>query len=148
MEFIKNEDYKYVRLLGAFYLRLVGKPLDVYQYLEPLFNDYRRCRRRTADGGYVVQNLDSFVEELLTKDFVCDVTLPRIPHRWTLEASGLLQPRRSVLEEGIDELLEQGEVAAAGAAAAGPAAAAPPPGDEIAQANALRASLGLKPLRP
>lgn len=34
VEFIKNEDYKYVRLLGAFYLRLVGKPLDVYQYLE------------------------------------------------------------------------------------------------------------------
>ena len=34
MEFIKNEEYKYVRLLGAFYLRMVGKPLDVYQYLE------------------------------------------------------------------------------------------------------------------
>ena len=34
VEFIKNEEYKYVRLLGAFYLRLVGKPLEVYQYLE------------------------------------------------------------------------------------------------------------------
>jgi hypothetical protein len=34
VEFIKNEDYKYVRLLGAFYLRLVGKPQEVYQYLE------------------------------------------------------------------------------------------------------------------
>ena len=34
VEFIKNEEYKYVRLLGAFYLRMVGKPLDVYQYLE------------------------------------------------------------------------------------------------------------------
>ena len=27
---------------GAFYLRLVGRPLDVYQYLEPLYNDYRK----------------------------------------------------------------------------------------------------------
>lgn len=34
VEFIKNEDNKYVRLLGAFYLRLVGKPLEVYEYLE------------------------------------------------------------------------------------------------------------------
>jgi pre-mRNA-splicing factor 38A len=34
VEFIKNEEHKYVRLLGAFYLRLVGKPLEVYQYLE------------------------------------------------------------------------------------------------------------------
>lgn len=40
-----------MRILGAFYLRLVGKPTDVYQYLEPLYNDYRKLRRQTADGG-------------------------------------------------------------------------------------------------
>ena len=44
VEFIKNEDFKYVRALGAFYMRMVGKPLDVYQYLEPLLNDYRKLR--------------------------------------------------------------------------------------------------------
>lgn len=33
-QFIKNEEFKYVRLLGAFYMRMVGRPLDVYQYLE------------------------------------------------------------------------------------------------------------------
>jgi hypothetical protein len=27
---------------GAFYMRLVGRPLEVYQYLEPLYNDYRK----------------------------------------------------------------------------------------------------------
>ncbi len=27
---------------GAFYLRLVGRPKEVYQYLEPLYNDYRK----------------------------------------------------------------------------------------------------------
>ena len=36
-------------MLGAFYMRLVGKPLDVYQYLEPLYNDYRRVRRRLLE---------------------------------------------------------------------------------------------------
>ena len=41
---------RYVRVLGAFYLRLVGKALDVYQYLEPLYNDYRKLRMKMADG--------------------------------------------------------------------------------------------------
>ena len=44
VELIKNEDFKYVRALGAFYMRMVAKPLDVYQYLEPLLNDYRKLR--------------------------------------------------------------------------------------------------------
>ena len=35
IEFIRNEDFKYLRALGAFYMRLVGKPVDVYNYLEP-----------------------------------------------------------------------------------------------------------------
>ncbi|KAK7292429.1 hypothetical protein RIF29_08208 [Crotalaria pallida] len=50
IEFIKNEDYKYVRILGAFYLRLTGSNIDVYRYLEPLYNDYRNLRRKLADG--------------------------------------------------------------------------------------------------
>ena len=33
VEFIKNEDHKYARLLGAFYLRLVGNSAEVYRYL-------------------------------------------------------------------------------------------------------------------
>ena len=32
-------------------MRLVGRPLDVYQYLEPLYNDYRKVGRR-YDGRY------------------------------------------------------------------------------------------------
>ncbi len=31
-----------VAAAGAFYMRLVGRPLEVYQYLEPLYNDYRK----------------------------------------------------------------------------------------------------------
>ena len=72
VEYIKNEDYKccvntkdeinlqfiflfcrYVRLLGAFYLRLVGKPFDIYQYLEPLYHDYRKCRKRALEGDRI-----------------------------------------------------------------------------------------------
>lgn len=42
---------RYVRVLGAFYLRLVGTPADIYQYLEPLFNDYRKIRTRLTQGA-------------------------------------------------------------------------------------------------
>ncbi len=62
VEFIKNDDYKYVRALGAYYLRLTGKPSDVYQYLEPLYNDNRKLRRRLPDGAYVITHMDEFIE--------------------------------------------------------------------------------------
>ena len=88
VEFIKNEDYKYVRMLGAFYLRLVGKPVEVYQYLEPLYNDYRKVRYQNNDGGYELRHIDQFIEELLTKDYSLDIALPRLPKRWTLESTG------------------------------------------------------------
>lgn len=31
VEYIKNEDYKYVRILGAMYMRLTGSALDCYK---------------------------------------------------------------------------------------------------------------------
>ncbi|EFJ09470.1 hypothetical protein SELMODRAFT_427980 [Selaginella moellendorffii] len=81
VEFIKNQDYKYVRVLGAFYLRLVGKATDVYQYLEPLYNDYRKIRQRSADGSFFLSHVDEFIDQLLTTDYCCDITLPRVPKR-------------------------------------------------------------------
>lgn len=41
---------RYVRVLGAFYLRLTGTDIDVYRYLEPLYNDYRKLRLKSPDG--------------------------------------------------------------------------------------------------
>lgn len=109
VEFIKNEDYKYVRILGGFYLRLVGKPTDVYHYLEPLYNDYRKLRRKNADGSFSLDHVDEFIDELLTKDYSCDIALPRVPKRWTLEGSGTLEPRRSALEDDFEEEEEKEE---------------------------------------
>ena len=71
VEFIKNEEYKYVRALGAFYMRLVGKPVDIFQYLEPLYNDYRKVRVRLREGGYGIVRMDEWIDELLTTDMVC-----------------------------------------------------------------------------
>lgn len=103
VEFIKNEDYKYVRVLGALYLRLTGTDTDVYLYLEPLYNDYRKLRRKLADGRFALTHVDELIDELLTKDYSCDIALPRIKKRYTLESNGALEPRKSALEDDFEE---------------------------------------------
>jgi pre-mRNA-splicing factor 38A len=98
-EFITNTDYKYVRALGCFYLRLIGRPEDIYTRLEPLYNDYRKLRFRETDGKYKLIHVDEFVDELLLQEAVCDTVMPRFTKRQVLEENGTLQPRQSTLEE-------------------------------------------------
>lgn len=45
---------RYVRILGAFYLRLTGTDIDVYRYLEPLYNDYRKLRQKLPEGRKII----------------------------------------------------------------------------------------------
>eukprot|EP00026_Physarum_polycephalum_P009423 Phypoly_transcript_09546.p2 GENE.Phypoly_transcript_09546~~Phypoly_transcript_09546.p2 ORF type:complete len:213 (-),score=52.47 Phypoly_transcript_09546:695-1333(-) len=98
VEFIKNEEYRYVRVLGAFYLRLVGRPMDIYNYLEPLYNDFRRIRVKT-DKGYRITHMDEFIDELLHDDHSCDIALPHLPKRHLMEQTMNLPPRISALED-------------------------------------------------
>jgi pre-mRNA-splicing factor 38A len=42
--------FRYVRALGAFYMRLTGTAPDCYKYLELLYNDYRKMKRKTRTG--------------------------------------------------------------------------------------------------
>ncbi len=60
----------------------MGKPLEVYQYLEPLYNDYRKIRERKLDGTFGLTHVDEAVHDMLHSDHLFDVALPRIPHRW------------------------------------------------------------------
>jgi hypothetical protein len=41
--------FRYVRALGAFYMRLVGTSVEIYKYLEPLYNDYRKMKYLNRD---------------------------------------------------------------------------------------------------
>jgi len=104
IEFIKNEDFKYVRALGAYYLRLTGTALDCYKYLEPLLNDYRKIRQQRRDGNFELSHMDELIDQLLHEERVCDVQLPRIQKRSVLEENNDLEPRISVLE---GDLLEE-----------------------------------------
>ncbi|XP_065369643.1 pre-mRNA-splicing factor 38 [Calliphora vicina] len=103
VEFIKNEEFKYVRALGAFYLRLTGSALDCYKYLEPLYIDNRKLRRQNRVGQYEIVYMDEFIDELLRSDRVCDIILPRIQKRSVLEENNELEPKVSVLDEDLDE---------------------------------------------
>lgn len=106
VEFIKNEEFKYVRALGAYYMRLTGTSLDCYKYLEPLYNDNRKLRRQNRDAKFEVVHMDEFIDELLREERVCDVILPRIQKRHVLEESNELDNKVSALEDDLDEELE------------------------------------------
>uniref|UniRef100_A0A182VW74 Pre-mRNA-splicing factor 38 n=1 Tax=Anopheles minimus TaxID=112268 RepID=A0A182VW74_9DIPT len=103
VEFIKNEEFKYVRALGAFYLRLTGSSLDCYKYLEPLYNDNRKLRKQNRMGAYELIHMDEFIDELLRDERVCDIILPRIQKRHVLEENNELEPKVSALEDDLDE---------------------------------------------
>lgn len=102
VEFIKNEEFKYVRALGAFYMRLAGTSVEIYKYLEPLYNDFRKMKRLTRDDKYEMIHMDEFIDELLREERVLDVQLPRLQKRNVLEENNQLEPRQSVLDDDIE----------------------------------------------
>lgn len=103
VEFIKNEEFKYVRALGAFYLRLTGTSMDCYKYLEPLYNDNRKLRQQNRAGQFEIVHMDEYIDELLRSDRVCDIILPRVQKRLILEENNELEPKVSALDDDLDE---------------------------------------------
>lgn len=106
VEFIKNEEFKYVRALGAFYMRLTGSSLDCYKYLEPLYNDNRKLRRQNRSAQFELVHMDEFIDELLRDERVCDVILPRVQKRHVLEENNEIDAKVSALEDDLDEDME------------------------------------------
>ncbi|KAH8866613.1 Pre-mRNA-splicing factor 38A [Schistosoma japonicum] len=104
IEFIKQEPYKYARALGAFYLRLVGDSVEIYKYLETLYNDFRRLKFQDKMGNFSLVYMDDFIDQLLTEERVCDVILPRLQKREVLEELNGLEPRQSLLNEDLEDL--------------------------------------------
>ncbi|VDN84931.1 unnamed protein product [Brugia pahangi] len=104
VEFIRQEEYKYIRALGAMYIRLTFTSIEVYKYLEPLYNDYRKLRMMNNEGRFEIVHMDEFIDNLLRDERYCDIHLPRIQKRITLEEVGELQPYVSALDEDLDKL--------------------------------------------
>jgi pre-mRNA-splicing factor 38A len=103
-----GEEWKYLRALAAFYLRLTFDGVEVYRVLEPFLEDKRKLRRRRKEG-YTLTYMDEFVDELLTKDRVCGTSLWKLPARQVLEDEGRLEERISPMQGELDEELEREE---------------------------------------
>ncbi|CAH8661219.1 unnamed protein product [Schistosoma bovis] len=96
--------FRYARALGAFYLRLVGDSVEIYKYLETLYNDFRRLKFQDKMGNFSLIYMDDFIDQLLTEERVCDVILPRLQKREVLEELNGLEPRQSLLNEDLEDL--------------------------------------------
>lgn len=106
-ELIKNDSFKYIRALGAFYLRLTGRPPDIYEKLEEIYSDSRKLKYRNPSDWSLI-HMDEFIDQLLIEDRVCGIALPRLPSREVLVESGYLEgPRISPISKllGGDSIL-------------------------------------------
>lgn len=97
--FIDQKDFKYLRVLGAFYLRLVGTPVEIYTKLEPLLADYRKLRMIDRSHKFSLIHMDELIDNLLHEDRVFDVILPRLTKRHVLESNRDITPYKSELEK-------------------------------------------------
>ncbi|CAK1364865.1 Pre-mRNA-splicing factor 38 [Cercospora beticola] len=99
-----GEEFKYLRALAAFYIRLAWeKDEEVYATLEPYLADSRKLKRRTREG-WALTHMDEFMDDLLNKTRVCATTLPKINPRLQLEDADKLEPRESALGDELEEL--------------------------------------------
>ena len=68
---------RYVRALGALYMRLVGTSLDCYKYLEPLYLDYRKLKMLNKLGGKtcIMPFTDVLGVSLPSPECTCDFSI-------------------------------------------------------------------------
>lgn len=98
-----GEEWKYLRALAAFYVRLTWEPKEIFETLEPFLADSRKLKRRTREG-FTLSYVDQFVDDLLIKDRVCATSLWKMPTRTQLEDLDVLEARVSPLGDEIEEL--------------------------------------------
>ncbi|EME45130.1 hypothetical protein DOTSEDRAFT_70989 [Dothistroma septosporum NZE10] len=99
-----GEEFKYLRALAAFYIRLAWeKDEEVYTTLELYMSDGRKLKRRTRESFGLI-HIDEFIDDLLLKTRVCATTLPKINPRTFLEDEDRLEPRESPLGDELEEL--------------------------------------------
>ncbi|KAL9085451.1 MAG: hypothetical protein Q9165_007601 [Trypethelium subeluteriae] len=96
-------EFKYLRALAAFYIRLTWEPVEIFKTLEPLLEDRVKLRQRRRDGVDLTF-MDEFIDRLLTRDRVCATTLWKLPDRGMLQDLDMLEEYVSPLGEELDEL--------------------------------------------
>ncbi|KAF5324817.1 hypothetical protein D9611_004466 [Ephemerocybe angulata] len=108
VEYLRADEFKYLRALAALYIRMTFEAVEVYELLEPLMKDYRKLRQRSM-AGYSLTFIDEFVNALLTEERVCDLILPRMQRRQILEENGDIGPRKSRLLDAMEDKDEKSD---------------------------------------
>lgn len=54
-------------------------------------------------GGVTLTYMDQFIDDLLHEERVCDIALPRLPKRLTLEDAEQLEPREPLIDVSESE---------------------------------------------
>lgn len=108
LEYLNDTEFKYLRAVAALYIRLTWSAVDIFKTLEPLMTDFRKLRVRGL-GGWRLTHMDEFIDELLTKERVCDIALPHIKTRAMLEDADELEARDSALGSEVESEGEVGE---------------------------------------
>lgn len=105
-------EFKYLTALTLIYIRLVFKNEDIYTIFDSYFKDFRKIRMKLKNPifdlnqipkNFKISYIDEWVDELLTKDRVIDLILPRLVSRLTLVQRGLIGPRKYYVEEEKEE---------------------------------------------
>ena len=113
LDLLIDDSFKYVRLLAVFYIRLVcTNHIDIYRYLEPLYNDYRKIRVQNSKGKFELTTVDQIIEVLLQikdnkpeeeeeEDHYLNIIFPTLIPRHILsqQQPQLLPPRKSLLTQ-------------------------------------------------
>ena len=106
-EYLENEDFKYLRALACFFVRLTADDsVEVHKRLEKYLEDSRKLRRR-GNQGWTLIHVDEFVDDLLTKDRVCATSLWKLVPRQQLEDEDKLEERFSPVAHMLEEEDEQ-----------------------------------------
>ena len=111
--FLEQDTFPYVRALGALYIRLTSRPVDIYEALEPLYHDYRLLRVwSSSSSAWSTVPMDVWIDQLLfvtkgtTAGNCVGMALPRLPARRFLVEAGYLPEgtRPTALRSKLEEL--------------------------------------------
>lgn len=105
LEYLKAREYKYLTALTLIYLRMILKGPQVFELIEPFYNDNRKLVIKDSIGRHNIIHLDELADMLLTEQIVMGLSLPFLAKRMIFEEQGQLEERVSMLEQ--EEIQEE-----------------------------------------
>lgn len=105
-------EFKYLTALVLTYIRLVYSSDEVYIILDEYIKDYRKLRIKLRSPifsdktglpiHYSLTYMDEWVDNLINKDRLVDIVLPRLVVRSSLVEKQLVEPREYLVRENED----------------------------------------------